>query len=270
MLIEEVVLAFVVKKPIRIVNPVGGRGEMELWAELLCEYALTLLRLHGAYLILTTMNIAANLFDAHSIVGDLGLVGILAIIFSETGLLIGLAFPGDSLLFIAGIAASSAGAEILGGASLDPLAIFIGAPLAAIIGSQFGHFLGNRYGRKLFDRPNGRFFTQERVTQTERWLTKYGIGKALILARFIPFVRTLINPTVGIIGYPARKFFFWNCVGALIWTQGVLGAGYILGNRISGSVDKYLLPIIGLIVFISVLPVALEVLKEWRTKRHLS
>jgi membrane-associated protein len=216
------------------------------------------------------MNIAANLFDAHSIVGDLGLVGILAIIFAETGLLIGLAFPGDSLLFIAGIAASSAGAEILGGASLDALSLFIGAPVIAIIGSQVGHFLGNRYGRKLFDRPNGRFFTQERVAQTERWLTKYGIGKALILARFIPFVRTLINPTVGIIGYPARKFLLWNAVGAVIWTQGVIGAGYILGNRISGSIDRYLLPIIGVIVFLSVLPVALEVLKEWRTKRHLS
>jgi membrane-associated protein len=216
------------------------------------------------------MNIAANLFDAHSIVGDLGLVGILAIIFAETGLLVGLAFPGDSLLFIAGIAASSAGAEILGGASLTPTAIFISAPLSAIIGSQFGHFLGSRYGRKLFDRPNGRFFTQERVAQTERWLRKYGVGKALILARFIPFVRTLINPTVGIIGYPARKFFLWNAIGAIIWTQGVLGAGYVLGNKISGSIDKYLLPIIALIVFVSVLPVVVEVLKEWRTKRHLS
>ena len=216
------------------------------------------------------MDIAANLFDAHSIVGDLGLVGILAIIFAETGLLIGLAFPGDSLLFIAGIAASSAGAEILGGASLHAAAIFIGAPLVAIVGSQFGHFLGHRYGRKLFDRPNGRFFTQERVAQTERWLTKYGVGKALILARFIPFVRTLINPTVGIIGYPARKFFLWNAIGAVIWTQLVLGAGYILGNKISGSIDKFLLPIIGLIVLVSVLPVALEVLKEWRTKKDLS
>jgi membrane-associated protein len=216
------------------------------------------------------MNIAANLFDAHSIVGDLGLVGILAIIFAETGLLVGLAFPGDSLLFIAGIAASSAGAEILGGASLDPLSIFIGAPLVAIIGSQFGHFVGAKYGRKLFDRPNGRFFTQERVNQTERWLTKYGVGKALILARFIPFVRTLINPTVGIIGYPARKFFLWNALGAIIWTQLVLGAGFVLGNKISGSIDKFLLPIIGLIVLVSVLPVALEVFKEWRTKRDLS
>jgi membrane-associated protein len=216
------------------------------------------------------MNIAANLFDAHSIVGDLGLVGVLAIIIAETGLLIGLAFPGDSLLFIAGIAASSAGAEILGGASLSPVGIFIGAPLAAIVGSQIGHFFGAKYGRKLFDRPNGRFFTQDRVVQTEKWLTKYGVGKALILARFIPFVRTLINPMVGVIGYPARKFFFWNVIGAVIWTELVLGAGYILGNKISGSIDKYLLPIIALIVIASVIPVAIEVLKEWRTKKDLS
>lgn len=216
------------------------------------------------------MNIAANVFDAHSIVGELGLVGVLAIIFAETGLLVGLAFPGDSLLFIAGIAASSSGAEILGGASLSALSIFIGAPLVAIIGSQFGHFVGNKYGRKLFDRPNGRFFTQERVAQTERWLNKYGVGKALILARFIPFVRTLINPMVGVIGYPARKFFLWNAIGAVIWTQLVLGAGFILGNKISGSIDKYLLPIIALIVLVSVAPVALEVLKEWRTKKDLS
>lgn len=216
------------------------------------------------------MNIAANLFDANSIVGDLGLIGILSIIFAETGLLFGLAFPGDSLLFIAGVAASSAGEEILGGASLNATALFIGALTSAIVGSQLGHFLGARYGRKLFDRPNGRFFTQERVAQTERWLTKYGVGKALILARFIPFVRTLINPTVGIIGYPARKFLMWNVIGAVIWTQGVIGIGYLLGNRISGSVDKYLLPITGVILVVSVLPIVIEVLKEWRTRRHLS
>jgi membrane-associated protein len=216
------------------------------------------------------MNIAANLFDAHSIVGDLGLVGVIAIIVAETGLLIGLAFPGDSLLFIAGIAASSAGAEILGGASLPAIGIFIGAPLAAIVGSQVGHFLGHKYGRKLFDRPNGRFFTQERVHQTEKWLSKYGVGKALILARFIPFVRTLINPMVGIIGYPARKFFAWNVIGAIVWTELVLGAGYVLGNKISGSIDKYLLPIIALIVLLSVIPIGIEILKEWRTKKDLS
>jgi membrane-associated protein len=216
------------------------------------------------------MNIAANLFDAHSIVGDLGLVGVLAIIFAESGILIGLAFPGDSLLFIAGVAASSAGASILGGASLDPLSLFIGAPLAAILGAQVGHFLGAQYGVKFFDRPDGRFFTQERVSQTEKWLNKYGVGKAVVLARFIPFVRTLLNPMVGIVGYPARKFLLWNVIGGIIWTQLVLGAGYILGEKISGSIDKYLLPIVGLIVVVSLAPVALEILKEWRTKRDLS
>lgn len=216
------------------------------------------------------MDFLTTLFNGEAIVRDLGLIGILAIIFAETGLLVGLAFPGDSLLFIAGIAASSSGAEILGGASLHPIAIFIGAPIAAIVGSQFGHFAGYRYGSKFFDRPNGRFFTQARVRQTERWLSKYGIGKALILARFIPFVRTLINPMVGIIGYPARKFFMWNAIGAVVWTQTVLGAGFILGNKISGSIDKYLLPIVGLIVLVSVTPVAIEVLKEWRTKKDLS
>ena len=104
------------------------------------------------------MNIAVNIFDAHSIVGDLGLIGILAIVFAETGLLIGLAFPGDSLLFVAGVAASGSGAALLGAASLDPLLLFIGAPIAAILGSQVGYLFGARYGRKFFNRPDGRFF----------------------------------------------------------------------------------------------------------------
>lgn len=217
------------------------------------------------------MEFVKSLFHPESIVGDLGLFGILAIIFAETGLLIGLAFPGDSLLFIAGIAASTAGAEILQGVSLSATGVFIGAPLAAIAGAQVGHALGAKYGPKIFDRPDGRFFTQARVANTEKWLTKYGVGKAVILARFIPFARTLLNPMVGTIGYPARKFFVWNVAGALIWTQSVLGAGYLLGNRIGkDKIDTYLLPIIGLIILISVMPVLIEFLKERRTKKHLS
>jgi len=216
------------------------------------------------------MNLAANLFDAHSIVGDLGLIGVLAIIFAETGLLVGLAFPGDSLLFIAGVAASESGAAILGGASLNPVALFIGAPIAAILGSQVGHWFGSTYGRKLFDRPDGRFFNHQRVTATEKWLTKYGTGKALVLSRFIPFVRTLINPLAGIVGIPVKKFFIWNVAGAVIWTQLVLGAGFILGEKLKGSVDKYLLPIVGLIIIISVIPVVVEFIREWSTRKHHS
>ena len=216
------------------------------------------------------MNIAANLFDAHSIVGDLGLIGILAIIFAETGLLIGLAFPGDSLLFIAGVAASGSGAAILGGASLNPVALFVGAPIAAIIGSQVGHMLGSIFGVKLFNRPDGRFFNQSRVAATEKWLTKYGTGKALVLSRFIPFIRTLINPLAGIIGIPGKKFFFWNVLGALIWTQGVIGLGYLLGEKLKGSVDKYLLPVVAVIILVSVIPVIVEFFREWSTRKHHS
>jgi membrane-associated protein len=216
------------------------------------------------------MSFLANLFDAHSIVGDLGLIGVLAIIFAETGLLIGLAFPGDSLLFIAGVAASGSGAAILGGASLNPIALLIGAPIAAIVGSQVGYLFGATYGRKLFNRPDGRFFTQSKVETTEKWLNKYGTGKALVLARFIPFVRTLINPLAGIVGIPAKKFLFWNVTGAIIWTQLVIGLGYLLGERLEGSVDKYLLPVVAVIIAVSLIPVAIELFREWSTRRHHS
>ena len=211
-----------------------------------------------------------TLFDANAIVADLGLIGILAIIFAETGLLIGLAFPGDSLLFIAGIAASGAGAALLNGVQLDATALFIGAPIAAIAGAQTGHWLGAKYGTKLFDRPDGRFFNQKKVAATEKWLNKYGVGKAIILARFVPFVRTLLPPMCGVIKMNPAKFFLWNLIGGLIWTQGVMGLGWILGERIKGSIDHYLLPIIGLIIFVSLIPVGIEVLREWRSKKHLS
>ena len=208
-----------------------------------------------------------NLFDAHSIVTDLGLIGILLILFAETGLLIGLAFPGDSLLFIAGIAASATGAALLNGNQLPTLELFILAPIAAITGSFVGRWFGEKYGRKLFDRPDGRFFTQARVVQTEKWLAKYGIGKALLLARFIPFVRTLINPVVGIIGIPTRVFIFWNILGAIVWTDGILLLGYLLGEKIEGSIDKYLLPIIGLIIALSLLPILFEIYRERKRKK---
>ena len=207
-----------------------------------------------------------NLFDAQSIVTDLGLIGILLILFAETGLLIGLAFPGDSLLFIAGVAASGTGAALLNGNQLPVVELFIGAPIAAITGSFVGRWFGVKYGRKLFDRPEGRFFSQARVTQTEKWLAKYGIGKALMLARFIPFIRTLINPTVGIINVPFKIFMFWNVLGAIIWTDGILLLGYLLGEKIEGSVDKYLLPVVIVIIILSLIPVIFEIFKSRRNK----
>ena len=205
----------------------------------------------------------AALFDAHSIVADLGLAGILAILFAETGLLIGIFFPGDSLLFIAGISASGSAEKILG-THISVGALFIGAPIAAILGSQLGYYFGKTVGPKYFERPDGKFFNQERVRTTEEWLKKYGTGKALIFSRFVPFVRTLINPMAGILHVPARQFFVLNVIGAIIWTEGVMALGLVLGEKLSGSVDKYLLPIIALIIAISFIPVAVELVRSRR------
>ena len=202
-----------------------------------------------------------NPLDAKDIVATLGTIGVISTLFIETGLLVGLFLPGDSLLFVAGIAASGTAKEVFGN-QLSYTQLLIWAPLAATIGSQCGHWLGAKYGRPFFDRPNSRFFNQERVAQTEHWLMKYGLGKALILSHFIPFVRTLINPLCGIIGVSARRFFIWNLVGSYIWTVGLISAGYLLGERLEGSVDKYLLPIVALIIFASVAPLILELIKS--------
>jgi membrane-associated protein len=207
-----------------------------------------------------------NPLDAKDIVTTLGTLGVLATLFIETGLLVGLLLPGDSLLFVAGIAASGTAREIFGN-QLSYVQLLVWAPIAATVGSQCGHWLGARYGRPFFDRPNSRLFNQERVAQTEQWLMKYGLGKALILSHFIPFVRTLINPLCGIIGIPAKKFFIWNIIGSYIWTVSLITAGYLLGERLEGSVDKYLLPIVALIIALSLAPIAIEFLKE-RKKRE--
>jgi membrane-associated protein len=179
--------------------------------------------------------------------------------------LVGLFLPGDSLLFVAGIAASGTAREIFG-EQLSYTTLLIWAPIAATAGSQFGHWLGAKYGRPFFDRPDSRFFNQERVKQTELWLLKYGLGKALILSHFIPFVRTLLNPLCGIVGISAKKFFIWNLIGSYIWTVGIISVGYLLGEKLQGSVDKYLLPIVALIILASLTPIVLEILKNRKSK----
>ena len=204
-----------------------------------------------------------NPLDAKDIVATLGTIGVIATLFIETGLLVGLFLPGDSLLFVAGIAASGTAQEVFGN-QLSYTQLLIWAPIAATIGSQCGHWLGAKYGRPFFDRPNSRFFNQDRVAQTEHWLMKYGLGKALILSHFIPFVRTLINPLCGIIGIPAKNFFIWNIIGSYIWTVGLISAGYLLGERLEGSVDKYLLPIVVLIIVASLAPILIEFFKGRR------
>ena len=208
-----------------------------------------------------------NLFDANSVVSTLGLIGVLGIIFMETGLLIGLVFPGGEVVFLAGIAASGTGTQILGEAKLSAPLLFALAPVAAIVGGEVGYWFGKKYGRKFFERPDSRFFNLKMVETTERWLIRYGPRKALIFGRFIPFARTLINPVCGVVNLERKLFSTWNAIGAIIWTQVAIGIGYLLGDLIEGSVDKYLVPIVGLIVLLSLVPMALETLRERKSKK---
>ena len=216
------------------------------------------------------MDSLINSLHPETLIATFGFIGILAILFTETGLLVGMLFPGDSLLFLAGVGASGAASAALGGVQLPLVGLLIGGPLCVIAGSQTGYFIGHKYGKKLFDRPNSRIFSQSKVAATEKWLKKYGIGKALFLARFTPFVRTLINPMCGIIGIPKKTFFFWNSVSAIIWADGIIAAGYFLGETVKDSLDTYLLPITLAVILITTLPVLFELFREWRTKKEWS
>ena len=213
-----------------------------------------------------TLTSKMNFIDANSVVSTLGLIGVLGIIFMETGLLIGLFFPGGEVVFLAGIAASGSGAQLLGEAKLSAPLLFTLAPVAAIAGGEVGYWFGKKYGRKFFERPNTRFFNMKMVETTEKWLVKYGPRKALIFGRFIPFARTLINPVCGVVKLERKLFSTWNAIGAIIWTQVAIGIGYLLGDLIEGSINRYLYPIIGIIVLITLLPLLNNIYKERKQK----
>jgi membrane-associated protein len=212
----------------------------------------------------------STLFDADAVVSTLGLIGVLGIIFMETGLLIGLVFPGGEVVFLAGMAASSAGADILGNAKLSTPLLFLTAPIAAIVGGEVGYWFGRKYGRKFFERPDTRFFNQNMVIRVERLLAKYGPRKALIIGRFIPFARTLLNPTCGVVLLDRKLFSTWNAIGAIIWTQVAIGVGYFLGEALGDKARSYMYLIVAVIVLVTLIPVVWGLFKEWRTKHHLS
>jgi membrane-associated protein len=208
-----------------------------------------------------------NLLDAQSVVSTLGLIGVLGIIFMETGLLIGLIFPGGEVVFLAGIAASGTGQALLGDAKLSAPLLFALAPIAAIAGGELGYWFGKKFGRPFFERPNTRFFNIKMVETIEKWLIRYGPRKALIFGRFIPFARTLINPVCGVVKLERKLFSTWNAIGAIIWTQVAIGIGYLLGDVIKDSVNLYLYPIIGLIFLISLIPLFKAYLIERKNKK---
>ena len=213
--------------------------------------------------------LAVNPFDAKALIQAFGLAGVLVALVAETGLMMGFFLPGDSLLFIAGVAASPVASDIVG-VRLPLPALLAGAPLCAIAGAQLGYLLGDRYGRRLFARPESRLFKTEYVNRAEYYFTRYGPAKATVLARFVPVVRTLLNPVAGLLHMPARRFLFWNVVGGLLWTNTIVLAGYLPARKLrdtvgAANIDRYLLPVVALIVALSLIPIIVEVT---RARRH--
>jgi membrane-associated protein len=207
------------------------------------------------------MHLAALSLNPRDILDSFGpwaTVGLILIIFAETGLLIGFFLPGDSLLFTGGILASQG--------NLNIAVIAIGCFLAAVIGDQVGYTIGHRAGPPLFRRPDSRIFKQRYVDRTKEFFDKHG-PKTILLARFVPVVRTFAPVLAGVGEMNRRTFTTYNIVGGFVWAVGVTVAGYILGSAIGSDIDKYLLPIIAVIVVLSILPPLIEMRRERRRTR---
>jgi membrane-associated protein len=201
--------------------------------------------------------IALNILDPHSLLATFGPVGVFVVMFVETGLLVGFFLPGDSLLFTAGLL--SASTSVL---HMSLGWVVTAAAAGAVLGAQIGYYIGRAAGPRFLNRPDRPRLRQATV-RAEETLTRYGVGKAVVLARFIPLVRTVLNPLAGAIRVPLGVFTLWQVVGGLLWAVSLPVAGYLLGSRIP-NIDTYLLPIIIVIVLLSAIPVLRELVKARR------
>jgi membrane-associated protein len=190
-----------------------------------------------------------SIFDSLSPYGELAL---LAIVFAETGLLIGFFLPGDSLLFTAGVLA--------GQGKLDLSLVLTAAFIGAFVGGEVGYMIGKHLGPRLFSREESRVFKQEYVERTKEFFERHG-PKTIVLARFVPIVRTATPVMAGVGSMPRRIFTAYNLVGALLWGIGVTLLGYALGDAIGDNIDTYILPLIAIVILVSFLPVLIELRK---------
>src|SRR3989344_5511058 len=190
---------------------------------------------------LSESHIMSNLFkflDPLFLVSTLGTLGIIAIIFAESGLFFGFFLPCDSLLFTAGLVASQGYINIW--------VLLIGTSIAAVLGDSVGYAFGRKVGPKLFNKEDSRFFKKAYLERTKTFYERHG-KKTIILARFIPIVRTFAPILAGVGGMNYGTFLMYNIIGGFGWTIGLLSLGYVLG-KIIPNVDRYLLPIIFLII----------------------
>jgi len=190
------------------------------------------------------------------------ILGVALVVFAESGLLIGFFLPGDSLLFTTGFLIHAGFLNV--NIHLAVLIVFV----AAVVGDSVGYTFGRKLGPRLFRKPDARFFKQSYIKRAQEFYEKHG-GKTIIIARFIPVVRTFAPIVAGASTMNYKRFLSFNIIGALLWAAGITYAGYLLGGvfEMAGiEIDHVLLPIIALIILVSVLPPAIHILKEKKNR----
>jgi membrane-associated protein len=187
-----------------------------------------------------------------------GLFGLAAIIFSETGLLIGVFLPGDSLLVTAGLLAARGYLNVY---ALAPL-----LTVAAICGNSVGYFIGRATGPRIFNRENSLFFNKKHAIRAHEFYAKYG-RKTIVLAQFMPIIRTFAPVVAGVGGMRFTQFITFNIIGAVIWIWSMVGIGYFLGSYIPG-IDQHIEIVIAIVIFISILPGLISGYRARRAKRY--
>ncbi len=192
------------------------------------------------------------MFDIISFIKAAGYIGIFGVIFAESGLFVGFFLPGDSLLFTAGFLASQNFLNIW----ILVLLTFLGA----VLGDNFGYAFGRRVGPAIFKKEDAILFKKEYIERTKVFYKKYG-GKAIILARFMPVVRTFAPILAGVGEMSYKTFVFYNILGAALWAVGIIWLGFFLGSTIP-NIDKYLIPIILVIIILSILPTIIHILRN--------
>lgn len=199
-----------------------------------------------------------NMLDPMVIIKAVGLIGILAIVFAESGLFFGFFFPGDSLLFTAGFLASQN--------FLDINILVWGSFVAAVLGDSVGYWFGKKVGPKIFNKEDSIFFHKKHIERAQNFYNKYG-NKTIFLARFVPIVRTFAPIVAGVGQMKYKNFITYNLIGGFVWSFGMTYSGYFLGQIIPG-VDKFIIPIILIIVVLSILPIIFEIIKSRSKKKE--
>ena len=200
--------------------------------------------------------LAAIGIDPNQLLLSAGVAGLFAVVFAESGILLGFFLPGDSLLFTAGLLAATTSA-------LPPLSVLlVGCSLAAVAGDQVGYMIGSRFGPGIFDRPDSRLFKREHLTRAEAFFDRHG-PKTIVLARFVPIVRTFVPVVAGASNMHHRRFTTYNVIGGVAWASGVLTLGWALGSRFPGIGD-YLDVAVVVIVLLSLVPVGVEYYRHRR------